>query len=131
MKYPNIASNVGWGNDYETTEEGLFLQPEEAASVDKTLGEFLANATKVQELTTVNSTLQQSVEQHTATISTQATKISELEAQVVKLGAAPSGNGSIVTTPASDQHTDEKPVPSYLSADNPANQFADSRRKSK
>lgn len=128
MIYPSIAATLGWGNDYEVTAEGLFLQPEEASTLEQALDQTGTNATRVQELTNENTTLQTTVEERDATISTQSTRISELEAEVTRLNAEPSGNGSNLQTPG-DQHADQKPVPSYLSDNNPANEWADRRMK--
>ena len=67
-----------------------------------------------------------------ATIATSAAvanakKIGELEATIVALGKKPSGNGSKLASGVKDEPGDDKPVPSYLDPNNPANKFADSR----
>lgn len=135
MKHTNIAATLGWATT-EDLNEGLFLQPEEAAAIDAALEHVGAGKNAVAELETVNNT----IATHEATIQTlteQATAnqatITGLQADVARLGAGASGSGSVLKPAAGAEAIEEKinenGKPSFDSADHPANRFADSQKK--
>ena len=135
-----IATLLGWEEVPSTAPEGLFLQPEELATVGSALEKLATAEASIEKLATANVTidgLNTQVETLNGTVGTMTTaateaktKIEGLEAQVKELGKKSSGSGSKLGS-GGDDHTDEKPVPSYLDDRNPANLFADARLKPK
>ena len=155
MKYAFIAGALGWTETPECTE-GLFLQPEEAAKIDKDLQTGAASQKAAEDLVTANNTIEErngtiaglnttiSDMQSAANTAAQAAadtlaardqRIQELEAQVTELGKGSSGKGTTVPS-AEDVVASEKvstsALPRYDSPDHPANKEADkyTRKKS-
>lgn len=127
--YPNISSTLGWNEEPDTTE-GLFLQPEEAATIESTLA---ANATAIQEHVTATAQLNETITANTARISaleaaatTDATtiqahteRIAELEAENTRLNGKSSGKtGTSLSTPA-DENADPKGAKTGVRFDDP------------
>ena len=100
MKHTNIAAILKWAEVPENSE-GLFLQPEELATVDNVLGELqgiavgaLTQATALETANAAIATLETAATENGTTISTQAGRIIELEAEVARLGKNASGTGT-------------------------------------
>lgn len=103
-KYAAIAASLGW-TEYEVKEDGLFLQPEEANTLDAALAagtqaaaDLATSSEKVTELNATITGLQTTID----TAATETTKlnnrITELEAEVKTLGGKESGSGTVVAT---------------------------------
>lgn len=119
MKYNNIATTLKWQEEPECSD-GLFLQPEEAATIDTDLARISAAEATTQsataELATANgtietlnatiSTMEATAGENATTISTQASRITELENRVTELGAEPSGKGTTLETKGDDKIED-------------------------
>lgn len=138
-KFPALQAGLKW-DEVPDTADGLHLQVEEVAVVEaafvaavgvpklttelETATEALATAnTTIDGLNNKVNTLNEAAVTATATIK-------DLEAKVALLGKQSSGKGTKLAI-GKDAKDDEKPVPSYLDPNNPANQFADSRVKQK
>jgi len=135
MKYKHLAKALQW-DETPDNSEGLFLQPEEAASLDAVIGAAETNPATITELTGQNEALTNQATERDATIASQSTTITaqsttitSLEARIAVLDKKPSGNGSKLDV-KEDLTTGEK-TPSYADDNNPANQYADSRLRKK
>lgn len=100
MKHPKIANVLGW-NEEPATEEGIFLQPEEATAIESALVTTEEAEAAGIALTEANSTistlnaqitsLNEDAVKYVTNAAAQTTKITELEADVKKLGGESSG----------------------------------------
>lgn len=134
MKYTHIAAALGW-TETPDNQDGLFLQPEEAASIDAAIG---ANATAAADLVTANetiATLNSEVTRLTdaataaeTTTQTLNDRITALESENKELGKKPSGSGTVITT-KEDPKAGEDKTPSYLDDNDPANAWLDRKMK--
>ena len=134
MKYTRIAAALGW-EETPDNQEGLFLQPEEAATLDAALGNDNAEAlaTANETITTLNGEISNLKTAATAAAENETrlnNRIAELEAENAELGKESSGNGTVVTT-TEDVITGTGKTPSYLDDTNPINSWADQRMKRK
>ncbi|HYC29544.1 MAG TPA: hypothetical protein VEB42_12015 [Chitinophagaceae bacterium] len=108
MKHTNIAAVLGWESP-EDLSEGLHLQPEEAATIDKKLGEQAANETAAADLAAANekvTKLEGELATANTNLQTANDRVTELEAENKKLGAESSGKGTTLTT-TEDEATKE------------------------
>jgi predicted nucleic acid-binding Zn-ribbon protein len=81
-KYTNIAKTLGWEEVPESTDEGLFLQPEEAAAIDTALGKEVEDKTEeVNKLTGELATANQSLKDKETELTTATDRITALEAE--------------------------------------------------
>ena len=134
MNMTNIQATLKWAELPANHEDGIFLQPEEAGTIDTALGSV---ASLTADLKTANDT----VATHVATIQTMTAaataskdasdakdaKILELEGKVTALGKEPSGTGGTKLNTKEDDKPEEKAVgklPRFDSADHPANKAA-------
>lgn len=135
MKHNNIAATLGW-TAVEDINEGLFLQPEEAASIDAALSTVVTAGETAAALETANGT----IATHEATIATMqtaattnATTIADLQGQIATLSKKPSGAGSTLKVAAATEVVEEKisttGKPAFNSEEHPANKFADAQKK--
>lgn len=100
MKHTNIAAALAW-DETPDNQEGLFLQPEEAATIDAALGKKAENEKAAEDLVAANATIAQLKGEITiATTAAVADKnrIAELEAENKKLGSQSSGTGTNLPT---------------------------------
>lgn len=100
MKHTHIAAALGW-SETPDNQEGLFLQPEEAATIDAALGKNADNTKAAEDLAAANErikTLESEAATAKTTADTQAARITELEAENEKLGAESSGSGTTLPT---------------------------------
>ena len=127
MKYTHIAAALGW-EETPDTQEGLFLQPEEAAAIDKVIGNNASNEKAAEELATAKETIIRLEGEATATAEKTTAlnnRITELEAENKTLGAQSSGNGTTLETKEDTNKPEEKSGKMTLnSPDHPLNQFA-------
>lgn len=117
---------------FAVTDEGFVISEEQLNNVEATIA---SQETAVASLETANATIadlnNQVTALNTATVaaaetnSTQAARITELEAEVAELGGQSSGDGTVIKAAAKDEIAGDAKIPSYLSDDNPANAFAD------
>jgi TolA-binding protein len=75
MKYPKIAASLGW-TETPDLQEGLHLQPEEAAKIDEILS---GNETALTQATEAHT---QKVTELTGQVTSANNKVTELEGQV-------------------------------------------------
>jgi hypothetical protein len=101
-KYAAIAAALGW-TEYEPQEDGLFLQPEEAAVIDSTLATAATTATQLEEQTlaaqqamAAQETAEAALVTANETIEANTGRIAELEARVAELGGESSGTGTVI-----------------------------------
>ena len=107
MKYQNIAAALGW-TETPDTAEGLFLQPEEAATIDASIAEAALNVQAATDLSAANDRLVQLSGELTneklatsnaiATIAERDATIAALKAENDKLGGESSGDGTALVT---------------------------------
>jgi hypothetical protein len=131
MNINNISKVLGWAETPDTTE-GLFLQPEEVASVENTIGDALANAATLTQAQADVEGLKAKNATQAATIATQTETIATLQAEVAKMGKESSGTGSTVAVPAAAEVKEEKAeggMPRFDSPEHPANMYADGIKK--
>ena len=131
MKHLQIATTLGWTEE-PSTEEGLFLQPEEATTIENVLA-TLANTTAAQvalEQTIVENAATIDAMTVAATVATeaatvQATRITELEGIVAKLNGKSSGAKGSTIPGAVDEPPKEATVitglPRFDDPNHPAN----------
>lgn len=121
-KYAAIAATLGW-TEYEPQEDGMFLQPEEATTIDNAL----ANATALQtQLDTANASVTalqaQVAGMHSAeSVAALNARITDLEAENKELGKGASGNGTVVETSVEVETTSNNGKPSITDANHPLN----------
>ena len=131
MKHPKIAATLGWTEE-PSTEEGLFLQPEEATTIETALTEavnntaalataqetILANAVTIDAMTVAATAVSE-----TATV--QGDRIIALEATVAKLNGQSSGAKGSTIPGAVDEPPKEATVttgfPRFDDPNHPAN----------
>jgi hypothetical protein len=137
MKHMNIAASLGWKNVEDLTE-GVHLQPEEAKKIDADLALLPVANTALENANASIGVLTAENEAY-ATAATAASDkaiadagvIAHLQSEVTRLGATPSGNGSVLST-KEDVVVEEQVAgakPRFDSAEHPANKFADSSKK--
>lgn len=136
MSFTNIQTALGWAELPATAADGLFLQPEEATTIDGQLGS--AAATQA-ELATANTTIgerdatitglqnQLTAAQNANTALT--TERDNLQAEVIRLGGQSSGQGSATVTAADAKIAGSEKRPSYLADNNPSNEWIDKQLK--
>lgn len=127
MKYTNIANTLGWPADHTVEEGGLFLQPEEVSALDAVLADAGTNAQPAADLVQANERigqLEQQVNEGATREQEQQARISELEAENVRLGSESSGTGTVITT-SEDTSVEKGKTPSYLDDSAPENQWLD------
>jgi chromosome segregation ATPase len=142
MKYKNIQSHVPQGEHFDESaivNEGGFLSVnhlnaiesvlENNASTLSTAQQSLQTATEnVTTLTTERDAAQSALSTANATVTSQANKIANLEAQIVEFGKKSSGNGSTIHTETDEvieqPSTVKSDLPAYNSPDHPANMAA-------
>jgi chromosome segregation ATPase len=132
-KYTNIAKTLGWEEVPESTDEGLFLQPEEAAAIDTALGKEVEDKTEeVNKLTGELATANQSLKDKETELTTATDRITALEAENKKLGGQSSGTGTTLAT-TEDEKVKEggNGKISLNSADHPLNKYASSKINAK
>lgn len=132
MKHPQIATALGWTEE-PSTEEGLFLQPEEATTIDTALA---TGETAAQDLVVANETIaannvtlgEMTTAAKTASeaATVQTNRISELEATVARLNGETSGAaGSKIPAGGADTPPKEATVttglPRFDDPNHPAN----------
>jgi ATP-dependent Clp protease, protease subunit len=116
---------------FAVVEGGFLLEEDQLNNIEAALNASDISATA---LATANDSLATATEEimglkasattSEKTISTQATRIAELEAEVIALGKKPSGNGSTLNI-TKDVIPDATVKPSYASETNPANEWID------
>lgn len=125
MKYQNIATALGWAETPDT-EEGIFLQPEEAAAIDAALvtdgedktAEKLEEANaKVTELTAQLNDSNDKLAKKKAKHDAAKLRIAQLEAENKELGGQSSGSGT--TLPTTEDETADKNKSGKVSLNNP------------
>lgn len=119
---------VAGATAFAVTDDGFALEEQHLNNIEAAL---IAAAGDAGLLAIANNKvveLQGEVDTLHAVNASHQTRIEELEAQVAELGKQPSGKGTTLKV-EKDETVNEKPVPSYLSEDNPANQFADKQLK--
>jgi len=125
----NIAKTLGWEEVPESSEEGLFLQPEEAAAIDTALGnEVEDKSEEVTRLTNELATANSSLTTAQTGLQTANNRIAELEAENKKLGGQSSGTGTKLTT-TEDEAPKEKTNGkiSLNDPNHPLNKYASSK----
>jgi chromosome segregation ATPase len=141
MKFPKLTALAPAGESFDETalNEGIWVTGSHLESVEKALA---GNDTALQavnasletataQLTESNAKitgLEESAATSATTITTQAARIKELEAENAELGKKPSGKGTTLTT-KKDAADEPAEVPSYLDANNPANAWFDKQTK--
>lgn len=132
-KYASIAALLQW-TEFEPQEDGLFLQPEEAATVDTALANAEASQ---QQLHDANESIvalntQMSTMHTQETVDALNVTITNLQAQVKELGGGASGNGTVVTTAEDEIETGApKKALTMNDAEHPVNVAANNYLKAK
>lgn len=137
MSYPKILAAVPTGEHFDESavNEGVWLSATHLSSVEAALTEAETVTTaaentltlKEEELATATASLATAETDKSALQTSLAEKeatIATLQAEVVALGKQPSGTGSSLGK-SKDEGSEAVPVPSYLSDENPINQWAD------
>ena len=130
MKYPHLSATVPQGEHFDSSavNEGVWLTAAHIDSIEASLATnaelVISNSNSAETISGLNT----AASDNATTISTQAARIQELEAQVVELGGKASGNGSVLVV-KEDEHTDKTPVPAYLDDNNEFNQWVDKQTK--
>ncbi|MES2457226.1 MAG: S49 family peptidase [Bacteroidota bacterium] len=124
--------------EFAVTDDGFVLSEEQLNNVEAVVanGELaiaaqLESGAHIAALNEQIETLTSERDTANDELSVNSTRISELQSQVAALGAESSGKGTVITSKADEQNTDDKGVPSWMDDNNPANQFADKRIKKK
>jgi uncharacterized protein YccT (UPF0319 family) len=125
MKYKNISSTLGWAEEPQT-EEGLFLQPEEAAKIESTLEAAAANLVELSLKSETITELQTSIDSKEEQIKLKDAKIAKLEGEVSKLSGESSGKGSNLNIDEDEANSAKgaSSLPRFDSPDHPANKAA-------
>ncbi len=147
MKFPKIHALVPAGEHFDESaivNEGGYLSINHLNAIELSLaGADTADATaaenntglqaKVDSFQKVFDTLTSTIAERDQTISANAARIQELEAEIVELGKEPSGTGSTVNTPKDEEVVDKSKSDriSLNSDEHPLNKAADRRLQRK
>lgn len=136
MKYPQLQSLIPAGEHFDESaiiNEGGYLSINHLAAIEERLANNQAafDAVKL-DLDNQKALVDSLTEKQNTSaqkITDQANKIAELNDQVAELGKEASGTGSSAAAIVDENANTE--VPSYLSASNPANEWADKHMRTK
>lgn len=93
----HLNATLGITENHASTDEGVFLQDSELDTIEASMAASATLQSENARLTAENATvatLQASLDAANNTIASNATRITELEAEVATLGAQPAGGGS-------------------------------------
>ena len=122
---------VAQAESFAVVDEGFVLSEEQLNNVESALlagdiavEEMAAAAENIAALEATGAELVTANSAHALKIADQEEIIAALQAEVTALGKKPSGSGTTLVI-EKDEESEQKPVPSYLDANNPINQYAD------
>jgi len=122
MKHLNIASVLGW-QDAEDIDEGLFLQPAEAAAIDAALANIPALESGIATTQEMIDQLTRSNEERERLLEEARLSLEEANAELASIKGGSSGKGTSLATDANLEINAEESstLPRYDSPEHPAN----------
>lgn len=130
MKFKSIASLLGWSEEPANASEGIYLQTEEATSIDAALENAAVTTASLNTANDLVNTLQAENTQLSSDISAKDNRITELEGEVAALKDKPSGSGTKLKAVADEtEQSSGKTHVRYDDPSHPANIYAGTVKK--